>query len=332
MSKFIGRKLNIGFGKEASTARGTAVAITFWTPKMDCSIDDKLVQVTNDASIGTIADAENIETTSKFSQGSLTGRLEQTSQGLILASVFGTEASTAVTGDATVYDHTFTVAESAQHPSLTIGVSEPNASTSSSRVYTLGMIDSYDIDIEIGKYPTYKLGFKANASTTGSLTPSYSAETAFLPQDGAVKFASALAGLDGASAISIKKATISIKQNTEEDIVVGSVTPADRLNKQYTVDGTVELLYNDRTYIDTDYIAGLGQAMRIQLVNSDVTLGSTSHPQITFDFAKVYLTDVARKITNNDIVSQTLKFKAVYSLTDSQIAKCVLRNMQSTTY
>ena len=330
--KFIGRRLSIGFGKEASTARGTAVAITFWTPKMDVTIDDKLNQVTNEASVGTIADAEKVETTSAFSKGTLTGRLEQTAQGLILASVFGTEASTALTADTSVYDHTFTVAESSQHPSLTVGVSEPNAATTSSRVYTLGMIDTFDLDVEIGKYPTYKIGFEANASTTGSLTPSYVAETAFLPQDGAVKFASSLAGLDAASAISVKKVTLSIKQNTESDIVVGSVTPADRLNKQFTVDGTVELLYNDRTYIDTDYMAGLAQAMRIQLINSDVTIGSTSHPQITFDMAKVYLQDVARKINNNDTVSQTLKFKAVYSIADSQMIKAVVRNLQSTTY
>jgi hypothetical protein len=332
MSKFIGRRLSIGFGKEASTQRGTAVAISFWTPKMDVAIDDKLNQVINEASVGTISDSENVEITSKYSQGSLTGRLEQTAHGLILASIFGTEASTAVTGDATVYDHTFTVAESAQHPSLSIGVSEPNATGAASKVYTLGMIDTYDIDVEVGKYPTYKIGFKANASTTATLTPSYSVETAFLPQDGVVKFATNLAGLGAASAIVVKKVTLSIKQNVEDDIVVGSVTPADRLNKQFAVDGTVELLYNDRTYIDTNFTPGLVQAMRIQLVNSDVTIGTSSKPTITFDLAKVYLQDVARKITNNDIVSQTLKFKAVYSLGDTSMISCFLRNLQSTTY
>ena len=330
MSKFIGRKLNIGIGKE--TVRGTAATIAFWLPKMDVSIDEKVEQVVNEASIGTIADSEKVETTSLASEGSITGRIEQTTHGLILKALFGGETSTAVAGDATVYDHLFTVDETAQHPSLTIGVSSPNETGAASRAYTLGMIDSYDFSAEIGKYPTYKLGFRANTSAVATLTPTYTTETAFLPQDGIVKFASTLAGLTAASAIVLKKASISIKTNTEDDIVLGSVTPADRLNKQYAVEGTLELLYTDRTYIDTDYVAGLVQALRISLVNADVTIGTTSRPTITFDFAKVYLTEVARKIGNDDIVSQTLKFKAVYSIADTQLATCTLRNLQAATY
>lgn len=332
MSKFIGRKLSIGFGKEAATARGTAVAITFWQPKMDLQIDDKVNMVVNDSSIGIIEDAENMETTSKYSEGSLTGRIEYTAFGLLLASTFGTEAVTTSSGETIVYDHTFTLLETAQHPCLTIGVSEPNAQTTSSRVYTLAMIDKIAIDVEVGKYCTYKMDFRGNASATGSLTPSYAAQTAFLPQDGIVKFASSLSGLAAASAIAVKKVTLEINLNTEDDIVVGSMTPVDRLNKQFEVTGTVELLYNDRTYIDTDLMAALAQAMRIQLVNSDVTLGSATNPTLTFDMAKVILSEVARNLKNNDLVSQVLKFKAFYSISDTSMITAKLTNLQSTAY
>lgn len=332
MSKYIGRKYSIGFGKEASTTRGTAVAISFWTPKMDVSVEEKIGTVINDASIATIADAENMEVVSKYCEGSLTGRLEQTAFGLLLTAAFGTEAVTAVGGETLVYDHSFTVAESAQHPSLTIGVSEPNAQTTASKVYTLGMIDALEIDLEIGKYSTYKIDFRANAAATASLTPSFSAETAFLPQDGVVKFATNLAGLDAASAISVKKVMFKINKNTEDDMVIGSTTPADRLNKQIEVSGTIELIYNDRSYLDTNLNAGLAQALRIQLVNSDVTIGSNSRPTITFDMAKVILSEVARNIKNNDIVTQVLKFKAFYSIADTSMITAKLRNLQSAAY
>ncbi len=332
MSKIIGRKFNIGFGKEASTARGTAVAISIWQSKMDLTIDDKLNYVENDSSVSVIEDAENLEKTNTYSEGEVTGRIEQTNFGLLLASIFGTESSTTVGGETVVYDHSFLVAQSSQHPSLTIGVSEPNAATSSSRVYTLGAIDSLAINLEVGKYCTYKMGFRANASTTGTLTPSYAAETAFLPQYGVVKFASTLSGLSGASAITVKKVNLVFKHNLEDDFSIGAVAATDRLNKAYEVTGSIELLYSDRTYVDTDLMATLAQALRIQLVNTDVTLGSTSHPQLTIDMAKVKFEDVARNIKNNELVSQVLKFKAFYSLSDSSMITAVLRNLQAAVY
>ncbi len=176
------------------------------------------------------------------------------------------------------------------------------------------------------------MGFRANASTTGTLTPSYSAETAFLPQYGVVKFASALAGLDAASAIAVKKVNLNFKHNLEDDFSIGSVAATDRLNKAYEVTGSIELLYSDRTYIDTDLMATLAQALRIQLVNTDVTIGSTSRPTLTFDMAKVKLEEVARSIKNNELVAQTLKFKAFYSLTDSSMITAKLRNLQAAVY
>jgi len=63
MSKFIGRKLNIGIGKEST--RGTAVAATFWMPKMELTHDDKITQVVNESSIGVIEDAEGADITMK---------------------------------------------------------------------------------------------------------------------------------------------------------------------------------------------------------------------------------------------------------------------------
>lgn len=57
MTKYIGRQINIGFGKE--TTRGTAVAVASWVPKMDCSFDEKMEVIQDESSIGVITDTKD---------------------------------------------------------------------------------------------------------------------------------------------------------------------------------------------------------------------------------------------------------------------------------
>lgn len=328
-TKFIGRKFSIGLAKEAT--RGTAVSAAFWIPKMDLSIDDRINYVVDDSSVGVIEDAVGQDITSKYAEGVISGRVYQTSFGLILLGTFGTEtSSTQVSGETLVYDHLFNVLESAQHKSLTISAADPNSSAGLQ--YTLGMIDQLDMVFEIGKYYTYKAAFRANPNAAASVSASFTAENGFMPQNGVIKFASSLSGLNAASTIAIKKGTITIKKNLEDDVVVGNIAPVDRLNKAFSVEGTLELLYNDRTYIDTDMLADLAQALRIQFANTSVTLGSTSNPTITFDMAKVKIQEVSRKMSNNDLVTQTIKFKAFYSLGDASMISATIRNLQVAVY
>lgn len=327
MSKTIGRKFSVGLGKE--TVRGTAVAASFWIPKTDVSVDDRINYAINDSSIGVIEDSIGQDITQKFSEISIGGLIYDKSFGLILLATFGTETSQTLV-ETGVYDHLFNVAATSQHTSLTVACVDPNGG--SGLRYALGMVDSVTIEFEIGKYLTYKLDMRANANASGSNTASYTAENLFRPQDGAVKFASALAGLTAASAIAVKKGSITIKKNLEDDFIVGSVVATDRLNKEFAVEGMLELIYDDRTYIDTDMMADLAQAMRITFQNTALLIGATKYPQIEFDMGKVKLQEVSRKIDNAGIIMQTVKFKAFYSMTDSMMIKATIRNTQSAAY
>jgi len=327
MTKIIGRKFNIGLGKE--TARGTTVAAAFWIPKMDLDIDDKIDFATDDSSIGVIEDAISQDITKKYSEIAIGGRVYDKSFGLILLSTFGTETSSTLV-ETGVYDHLFNVGQTSQHTSLTVSAADPNGGTGLR--YTLAMTDQLDVEFEVGKYLTFKASMRANANTATANTAAFVAENGFRPQDGTVKFASALSGLTAASAIQVKKGSISIKKNLQDDFIIGNVVAVDRLNTVFQVEGTLELTYEDRTYIDTDMLADLAQAMRITFANTSVLIGATKSPQLEIDLGKVKIQEVSRKMSNNDVVLQTVKFKGFYSIADTMMIKATLRNTQTAVY
>lgn len=324
MSKIIGRLVAIGLGKE--TTRGTSVAPGFWIPNMSLTHDDKIQQVVSDQSQAIIEDATEANITQTYSEGEIKGIVHDDSLGLILLATLGASTPVAVAGQAGAFDHTITVAQNVTHPSLTIGYKDANSGIG--LTFPLGMIDSFEFNAELNKYVEFGIKYRAQAKVTTALTPSYlTTSNKFLPQHGVVKFATNLAGLGAAPAISVKRASFTISKNIEDDQVLGAVAATDRLNKAMSIEGSIELMYNDRVYIDTNMLGDLAQALRIEFINTGKTIGVSTNPSIQFNFAKTKLREVARSIDNDNYVLQTLNFKALYSIADAQMIGAVLRNV-----
>lgn len=394
MTVFIGRLFNIGIGKE--TTRGTAIAAAYWIQKTDFAVEDHISTVIDDASINTIEDAQQQEITQKYSQGTIGGRITDQTFGLMLMATLGTDTLGAV--ETGVKDHVFTVLETAQHPSLTLTVNEPNATGASSLLYPLGMIDSLNIHFEVGKWATYKMAFTANAPSNASSTVAFVTENGFNPQYCTLQMAPTYTGLIGgitatgtaastvnvtalsisttllqvgmtvtatnlpagativaivsANAFTLSVATtgaigtmtfgaavlnarmvdITIQKNIEDDLTIGSLAAADRFNKQFVITGSFTIVYKDRSYIDTIMYGDQNKALRFIAKNTGITIGTVSNPTLTFDLALTNLQEVARSDKNSDIMLQTVKFKAFYSVTDSLMTKITLRNTVTTAY
>lgn len=320
---FIGRKIDLGLGKE--TIRGTSVEPTFWVPKIDFTTEDKVEEVINEASIGVIEDAEGSKVVKKWSEGEIIGYVRDKSFGLILLAALGAVSSTAKEApNADVYDHTFTIQQSAQHQSLTIGMKNPNEQLR----FALAVLSNLELRCELGKFVEYTAGFLAKLGADETDTVSYTSENEFLAQHITFKLATNLAGLDAADAISVKKISLSIGKNVEADDILGNIAPADYLNKQIEITGEVELLYDATTYKDL-FLAGTQKAMRIDIKNTDVTIGDSSNPELKIDLAKVKFMEWERGSGLNDITKETLRFKGFYSLSDSQAISVVLSNLQT---
>lgn len=321
MSKFIGALADIGIKKEA--VRGTAeTSATFYIPKMSLTFNDQIEQAVDESSIGVIEDAVGASLVHKYAEGELEAKVGDKSIGLFLLAAIGSVSTSGPTDSA--YTHTFSVLQSAQHPSLTVFINDGNQDYK----HALGVVTSFELNAEVGQIVTYKVGLRAKVGATASLTPSYSAENLFLSQHATFKIASTQSGLTGASATNIKSVNFKIEKNVEDDRALGSNEPIDILNKQFAIEGSLELVFNDET-IKTALLADTEKALRIELQNTDVLIGASSRPKLTFDFHSVKFSNFERNYGNGDIVTATVDFKAFYKLADSKMLTCVLINAQT---
>jgi len=321
MTKHIGRLIKVGIGKE--TERGTGVAPLYWLPITKIDHADKAEYAVNEAGYGTIMDSVGAEVVKNNGEGGFTALLGDKHFGLILYALFGTLNSTARSApNASVYDHVFTLAENAQHQSLSIGVSEPNQDLT----FPLGMINSLELKFETGKLLEYTAQFKSKKSTAGALTPALPSENIFRPQDFHFYLATNLAGLAGASEIAVKSFDLKIEKDIEDVDVLGSVEPSDILNKQVKISGSATLIFDATTY-NALYLAGTVKALRIKLTDAGVTIGSALNPELIIDLAKCVFNDYARDTALNNVVMQTVTFKAVYSTTDAKVGSATLTNL-----
>jgi hypothetical protein len=327
MTQKIGRTFSLGLAKEA--VRGTAeAAATFWPAFTECAIEEKDVKIFDDSSYGIVEDAVGWAIVKQWAEGSIKGYVGDKSFPLLLLAALGTIASTDdADTDPTIKDHAITVSESAQHQSLTLFLDDVAAGVDYK--HALACLTSLELKLELGKWIDFAAGFKAKKGASATLTPSMTAENRFHSSHVVFKTATNLAGLDAASAMSIRNLSLKIDKNLEDDDALGSASPVDFLNKQLVIEGTVEAVWKDETSFKTATLAGTAKAMRIDLKNTDVTIGAAANPEIKIDLAKVVFKEISRPIKINDVVTQSLSFKAVYSVADSKMIAVTCVNAQA---
>lgn len=317
MSKFIGRKIEIGIGREAT--RGTAVTPSYWLSLQNADFDDKFEGVVDESSLAVIEDSSDIKISKKWSEGKLSGKISANSFGYFLRSLLGTISS--AVKETTAYTHTCSLLQSAQHPTLTIEAKNPNEQLK----FANGAIDNLTIKAELGKFVEYETQVKAKLGAASTNSPSYVTDYSFLAKDVTVKVAADLSNLDAASAINVKNVEIKFDKNVESDDILGSNEPNDYLNKQFSITGKIELIYDATTY-KILALAGTQKAIRINIQDTATTIGAASNPTLKIDLAKVKLTEWSKSSDLDGIVKETLTFKALYSSSDTQMVAVALTN------
>lgn len=318
-NRVIGRSSVVGIGKE--TVRGTGVVPGYWVGVTDLDFDDKNNFVDNDAGLGNIAELNDSFITQNWAEGSYSGKVYDKSVGLELLALFGqdTAAQIATSG---AYTHTYALTNSAQHPSLTVAYKDNLQNIK----FAMAMIDTWSLDIALNKFITRKVSLKAQPSTTASNTPAYTAEPEFLPQNVILKLAATVGALGGATASKVTAVSLEINKNVDNSFILGQTNPDDINNKQFNLKGTITAFLDDLTLHDL-MINGTLQAMSIDIL-TNITVGTsgTNKAELLFTMPKVRFQNYQRKWGQNDLNEVTIDFDALYDLTTSAIATCVLTN------
>lgn len=329
MGKGIGRQIQFGIAKEAS--RGTAeAAATFWIPWTSLALDEKIELAEHNQSLGVVEGSSGASIVKKWAEGSISAPIGDKHFPLILMSLLGALATADnADSDASIKDHTITVGQSAQHQSLTLFLDDPLASADYK--HALGVVEEVSIKYEVGKMLEYeaKVRSKTGELVGAGLTPASTSENNFLSQHASFKIASALSGLGAASALTVRSMNIKIAQAIQEDAALGNVGPADYTNGPVTIEGEIEAVWESEAAYKAAVLAGTAKAMRMDLINSDVTIGSAAHPEIRIDLAKVIFSEITKAHNLDDIVMQTLAFKAHYSASDAKMVTILATNAQA---
>jgi len=391
--KGIGRLIQIGLKKEGT--RGTAESsAAYWNPWSDLTLDEKKEFAADDQSYGRIEDNVAFAQVKKWAQGALTGIVGDQTIGLILYSLFGGYGVSGPSDSA--YTHTFTIAQSAQHQSLTLFKHDPLAAADYS--YANGVVEKLDLDFALKQFVKYTASILSlSGAAQSTFTPSTTTENRFLPQYIAAKFAGSYGGVTGSltatgtasstvhvtacsinpqkylkvgmtvtgtnipanttvakivssTAYDLSQATsgaigtqtfgpvtiklralkLSFNQNVEAQEVLGSVSPADFLNKEFSIDGSFEAILQNESDFKDQFMLPTPLAVRFDVANSDVLIGTSSTPELYIDLASITLQEYGTPYKVGELVYQQVKFKASYSLADTLLGKAVLVNSVST--
>ncbi len=311
MSKFIGRRVPVGIGLE--TSRGTGVAPSYVLAKTSYSLDDKANKAVSAEGVGSISGNGCVSVvTGKFAEGDIEFEIGAKSFPLILSAVLGGTISSA--GAGTGYKHTVALANNNQHPTLSISLDDPNGDV----IFERGMVDSFELNVSMEEIVSGTVGIKAKASADSTYTASPSCDYKFVGRDLTFKVADDTAGLSASTGISLKEFSMTVNKNTDYDWVLGTLEPEDILNKQITIEGSLTLNYEDRTFRDY-MLNGSYKAIGITLEQSRNDAGD-QNPTIYFELPRVHFSDWESQRDNDNIVGQTINFAGLY---DTSTAKLV---------
>jgi hypothetical protein len=314
MGKYISKLTKVGLQMEAT--RGTipdgTAGVSYGIPWTEMTLDRKVKTVENVSSYGDVYSAKDMSVTQYFVEGSLKTLLTSKTLPRLGLWISGDILTSGTAPDFThknrlYYNGTSSLGDTVPlHRSFTIYEND-HSMTPNYYAYPNAMVDTAELAFAVGEYPTLTTTFKARypmsaTPTDRDITP---------PEDDTLATAAymtiSLQNPDGTGSVDVctKAFTLTISKNLEDDFCIGAGDSQDYLNKTLSVEGSMELLWQDDTFenlLDGD------TAKRIELA---IDLGNTKWIRISLP--RVKLKEVAKSRAIDDYIRQTVSFKAFAS-------------------
>lgn len=317
--EIIGRQIEFGVATEQ--VRGTPEsAANKWARKVTANVVERATHAEDDTTRGRLEDGEGRRKVQSYVEGDIEGILHIDLLGWMLSNIYGVVTTTTVTGS--VKSHLFSLGQNIQHPSLTLFAKDGEVQQ---LAFGNAMINTLEISAAIDDFVRFTASFVASTATDDDDTPSYDTEYDFVARDITIKIADSEAGLSGASAIKAKDVTVNWDQGLIRDHVVGSYTPDDIYNAKLLITGSFSKNFVDETFKDL-YLGNTAKYMSITL-QGEAELASGQNPTITIVLNKVQFTEWNREGGSNDLITETVEFKAYYNATDAEQSTVTLKNL-----
>lgn len=316
---FIGRKVAVGLGLEATP--GTAVAPSTWIRLLNPDFHDQATFIENTSALGRVEDSDDQALVKQIASGKLEGKLTDISIGYILANIFGSWTTAAHPAETSVYDTTFTTSQSSTPPTLTI-VKKDGVEN---KRYTLGTLADTEFSCSTGDWAKFSASAMSKIGIAGTDTPAFVAENEWTSKHISVKLATNIAGLSGATAIPAISFKLKIDRKPSDFTPLGAIDPVTFNTTSWGVTGEIVLRYDAATYHDLTF-ANTQQALQIQLLNSETTIGTSSKPTLTFTAPKARLNTWSVNSNLDQVIDQTIGFKLNLDTTAGYMLQAVLTN------
>jgi hypothetical protein len=241
----------------------------------------------------------------------------------------GTSGATATgTYDSAIRAHIFQLLNTNNHPAYTLW-SKDDVETLKA---AYGMLDQLDLMQKVDDYMHFKSAWSAKKKATDTASPAYTAENPFLGKHCSVAFDNALSGLDAASPTPLSEVNLTLKMNVKDYQAFGAGTDiTSQHNQQFGIVGDLAAIFNSVTL--RDYVSNsTKKAMRVELINTDATIGSASNPMLTIDLAQCSFADWSEEGGLDDLSMQKLGFESELSLTDGEAITAILLNAKTSDY
>lgn len=321
MSLIIGRQIEAGVAVEE--VRGTAeTTATRWVRKTNIDLIPQAEHAIDETTFGRLEDSIQRRVTRKWVEGDLSGNVHADAIGYLLYSLYGSVTSAVVSGS--VYEHEFELLQDTEHPTLSLFVKEGDVD----QYVVNGVVpQSLEISAEQNGYVTFTSSLMGRDYADNSDTPSYGTEYDFIGRDITIKLAQTEGGLAGATPLKAKNITLTWTPNTEANFLLGSYNPDDIYNKQFALEGEIELDYVNQTFLDA-YLSD-GPTYALITIEGAADIGGGNNPKLEILLNKSMIMDRQRADQANGLVQETVSFKAFYNTTDEQQSKVTLVNLTS---
>lgn len=318
-----GRKISYGFGKE--NPRGTAATAAYWVSQSTADFQNKSKFIYNDTAFGVLNKNSAADIVEDWAEGKIAGNVTDTSFGLILLALFGGSSSALHPGETTVYDTTFAQSQSNTPQSLTI----TRKDTNSDKQYALAMLKSLEITVIVGEYVKFTSDWVSKKGATSTDTTAYTLENRFLAKHAVAKMATNVAGLTGATAVPLKSFKLTISRKINPYFVFGSSDPGEIFVEEFDTKGEFVLRYTDPTY-EVMHFANTLQAVSIDLKNTNVSIGTSSSPELKLTLPRLSLDTWKVDENISNITEQTVGFTGLYDFASASELQAIITNTVAT--